>query len=185
MKKFTVVCGEFDTEAEAKVLSDILCGMGIKAAVTEKGGDPSDLTGVLLRIVEELQKSNEMQAKMTEIVTRKPLDISKMKTENTPEPEHKLWDAEKAKEALDKPLCDMKRPARSLGDLIRSYRIAKKMSQIELAKKIGVNQHTICNYERGKAITKPIFIKMLEPLEIPMDVIQPYLNDFKGDVYHA
>lgn len=181
MKKFTVVCGEFDTEAEANVLRDILGNMGIKAAVTEKGGDPSDLTGVLLRIVEELQKSNEMQAKMTERVTRKPLDISKMQTENTPEPEHKLWNPERAKELLEQPI----KPTRPLGDLLKAYRIAKHMSQKELADKIGISPVTVCKYETGRVIMKPTFMKFLEPLEIPIDVIQPYLNDFKGDVYHA
>lgn len=191
MKKFTVVCGEFDTEAEAKVLSDILGNMGIKAVVTEKGGDSSNLTDALLLIAEELQKSNAMQAQMTERVIgsskpqseRKPLDISKLQTEDEPEPEHKLYNPEKAEELMSKPLSSYaKQP---LGEVLKAYRLGKKLSQKELAMKSGLTAATIYHYETGRAITKQNMLKLLGPLEIPIDVIQPYLNDFKGDVYHA
>jgi transcriptional regulator with XRE-family HTH domain len=44
-------------------------------------------------------------------------------------------------------------PARTLGEYIRKWRLEQGLLQVDLAKKIGVNEMTIVNWEKGK--TKP------------------------------
>jgi transcriptional regulator with XRE-family HTH domain len=62
-----------------------------------------------------------------------------------------------------------KYPARTLGECVRKWRLEQGLLQVDLAKKIGVNEMTIVNWERGK--TKPAkrkFEKLKKILRSPM-----------------
>ncbi len=56
---------------------------------------------------------------------------------------------------------------RSLGEVVRKYRILRGLSQAELAEKIGVEQTTLSKYERGKLqIDGNTLLKLIDILKI-------------------
>jgi DNA-binding XRE family transcriptional regulator len=59
---------------------------------------------------------------------------------------------------LGLPLC----PARTLGKRIKKWRLERELFQVDSAKRIGVSEMTIVNWEKGR--TKPIK-QNLEKLE--------------------
>ncbi|MCB5951270.1 helix-turn-helix transcriptional regulator [Enterococcus sp. BWT-B8] len=53
---------------------------------------------------------------------------------------------------------------------LSQYRESKGISQIELAKKMGVTQQCISSWQTGRTIPKPHQMKLLSGiLEVPMD----------------
>lgn len=60
-----------------------------------------------------------------------------------------------------------------IGDLIKKYRIENKMTQVDLANKIGVIYQQIQKWETGERNpgTKNIFL-LIDILEIPFDEIK-------------
>lgn len=59
-----------------------------------------------------------------------------------------------------------------MGSRIRDARLAKKMTQEELAKKIGVTKGSIAHYEKNVSIPK---VELLYPLMAALDVDANYL----------
>ncbi len=57
------------------------------------------------------------------------------------------------------------------GIKLRNLRIKKKLSQEELAEKIGVSQVTIGNWEQGKSIKHENVKKLAEILDVPFDYL--------------
>jgi DNA-binding XRE family transcriptional regulator len=53
-------------------------------------------------------------------------------------------------------------PDQTLGERIKKWRLERRLFQVDLAKKVGVSEMTIVNWEKGK--TKPIK-QYLERLE--------------------
>ena len=58
------------------------------------------------------------------------------------------------------------------GKLIRQARLAKGLTQVELARKIGAKQATVATWEIGYAFPRPGMLPRLsDVLEIPIDVL--------------
>ena len=67
----------------------------------------------------------------------------------------------------------VKKPSINFQQAMQQARLANKMSQKELALKMGVNVNTIVNYEKGKEIPTNLFISKLETLfKIPLPRIK-------------
>ena len=66
MKKYAVIVGEFNEETAAVCYSELLAAKGINATVEprEKKDLRANLTDALMLIAEQLQQSNDMQAKV-------------------------------------------------------------------------------------------------------------------------
>lgn len=59
----------------------------------------------------------------------------------------------------------------NLGEKIKSYRIKKNISQVELAKKLLVSRQTVSNWENGR--TRPDMENLIlisKYFDIPLDV---------------
>ncbi|MGM9987178.1 MAG: helix-turn-helix domain-containing protein [Bacillaceae bacterium] len=60
-----------------------------------------------------------------------------------------------------------------IGDLIREYRVKRKMNATQLGQLVGVSQATISNIERGKRkASQDVIDKIIKVLEIPTDNIE-------------
>jgi len=66
-----------------------------------------------------------------------------------------------------------KKPSINFQQAMQQARMTNKMSQKDLALKMGVNVNTIINYEKGKEIPTNLFISKLETLfKIPLPRIK-------------
>uniref|UniRef100_A0A6C0EU43 HTH cro/C1-type domain-containing protein n=1 Tax=viral metagenome TaxID=1070528 RepID=A0A6C0EU43_9ZZZZ len=66
-----------------------------------------------------------------------------------------------------------KKPSINFQQAMQQARMTNKMSQKDLALKMGVNVNTIVNYEKGKEIPTNLFISKLETLfKIPLPRIK-------------
>lgn len=54
----------------------------------------------------------------------------------------------------------------SIGDLVKSYRKSRKLSQIELAELLDVSRNTIQNLESGKNFTIDTLFKVLKEFDL-------------------
>ena len=64
------------------------------------------------------------------------------------------------------------------GDIIRTYRKNKHLTQEELSRQLNVNRMTIVKWEKG-GLSEPTFScfkKLIHVLEIPVDVVLKILN---------
>lgn len=67
----------------------------------------------------------------------------------------------------------IKKPSINFQQAMQQGRMTNKMSQKELALKMGVNINTIVNYEKGKEIPTNLFISKLEKLfNVPLPRIK-------------
>lgn len=66
------------------------------------------------------------------------------------------------------------------GNIIKNERLLNKLSQKELAKKIGVCANSICKYETGKRTPSPEIIFLLA---LVLDTTCDYLMDFDSDKF--
>lgn len=62
----------------------------------------------------------------------------------------------------------------TIGEKLRSARIAMNLSQIELAEKVGVSERSIYNYEQTETYPKPTILKRLAEV---LNVTVTYLMD--------
>jgi len=52
---------------------------------------------------------------------------------------------------------------------IRNGRVAKGLSQVELAQQLGVKQQSVSRWEAGEALPRPpMFVKLSDVLEVPL-----------------
>ena len=66
-----------------------------------------------------------------------------------------------------------KKPSINFQQAMQQARMTNKMSQKDLALKMGVNVNTIINYEKGKEIPTNLFISKLETLfKVPLPRIK-------------
>lgn len=72
----------------------------------------------------------------------------------------------------------------SIGTRIKEARISKKMTQLELAEKIGVTKGAIANYENGVSIPKhEILFKLMIELGVDANFLyQDLLKEISEDI---
>lgn len=72
----------------------------------------------------------------------------------------------------------------SIGTRIKEARISKKMTQLELAEKIGVTKGAIANYENGVSIPKhEILFKLMIELGVDANYLyQDLLKEISEDI---
>ena len=61
--------------------------------------------------------------------------------------------------------------AEKLGAIIRIGRNIKKLTQLDVSRKTGINQGTLCSYERGDTVPDAITYRKLEKL-LGLDAIE-------------
>lgn len=60
----------------------------------------------------------------------------------------------------------------SLGDRIRRYRLAKRLSQAELGSRTGLSQRSVAYYEaKGSSPPPEVLVKMADALDVSTDVL--------------
>ena len=69
------------------------------------------------------------------------------------------------------------------GEKLRKYRLEKRLTQAELAKKAGLGLNTICNYEKGKTYPKDreVYTVLAGILGINADYLHNENDDFIAD----
>ena len=72
----------------------------------------------------------------------------------------------------------------SIGSRIKEARIGKKMTQIELAQKIGVTKGAIANYENEVSVPKhEVLFKLMQALEVDANYLyQDLLKQISTDI---
>lgn len=72
----------------------------------------------------------------------------------------------------------------SVGTLIKEARLAKNLSQVRLAKKLGITSQYIANFERGSSNPSPKLIKKIsKALRISTSVlIESLVNDYRESI---
>jgi ribosome-binding protein aMBF1 (putative translation factor) len=73
-------------------------------------------------------------------------------------------DSEPIKVKIDKDKVTIKEPSLDFQKALQQARMANKMSQKDLALKLGMNLNTMVNYEKGKEVPTNLIISKLEKL---------------------
>jgi len=71
---------------------------------------------------------------------------------------------EKPKERPDKDAVKIKEPSLDFQKALQQARLVNKMSQKDLALKLGMNLNTMINYEKGKEVPTNLIISKLEKI---------------------
>jgi ribosome-binding protein aMBF1 (putative translation factor) len=71
---------------------------------------------------------------------------------------------EKEVKVLDKDKVSLKEPSLDFQKALQQSRLVNKMSQKDLALKLGMNLNTMINYEKGKEIPTNLIISKLEKI---------------------
>ena len=84
---------------------------------------------------------------------------------------------EEIKEIKDKDKVTLKEPSLDFQKALQQARMANKMSQKDLALKLGMNLNTMVNYEKGKEVPTNLIISKLEKIlntKLPRIQIRTY-----------